>query len=98
MSKLVRPITQDEIAAYKVAGVVPLRGVLDLAAVNTLRRCIDEAVLTLGQSPSGYDLSALTKAVEADDLQLLKAESDGQHDVAGIVQYMKASGKPLLFD
>jgi hypothetical protein len=98
MSKLARAITKDEIAAYKVAGVVLLRGILDLSSVNSLRRCIDEAVRTMGQSPSGYDLSALTKAIENDDQQKLKAESGGQHDVAGIVEYMKASGKPLLFD
>src|ERR1700751_651275 len=98
MIKLVRSITRDEIAAYRIAGVVLLRGILDLGAVNTLRRCIDEAVRTMGQSPSGYDLSALTKAIERGDQHLLKAQSGGQHDVAGIVQHMKASGKPLLLD
>jgi hypothetical protein len=98
MVKVVRPVTRDEIAAYKITGVVLLRGILDLGSVNTLRRCIDQAVGSLGQSPSGYDLSALTKAIEADDQQLLSARSEGQHDVAGIVRYMKASGKPLLFD
>ena len=67
MSKLVRSITKDEIAAYRIAGVVLLRGILDLGAVNTLRRCIDQAIRTMGNSPSGYDLSALTKAVEAND-------------------------------
>jgi ectoine hydroxylase-related dioxygenase (phytanoyl-CoA dioxygenase family) len=66
--------------------------------VNVLRRCIDEAVTTLGQSPSGYDLSALTKAFETDDWRTLKAESGGQHDVAGIMEYIKSSGKPLLVD
>ena len=59
MSKLVRSITKDEIAAYNVAGVVLLRGILDLGSVNTLRRCIDEAVNTMGQSPSGYDMSVI---------------------------------------
>ena len=98
MSKLARPITQDEVAAYKIAGVVLLRGVLDLSCVNTLRRCIDEAVTTMGQSPSGYDLSALTKAFESDDWQKLKSQSEGQHDVAGIMEYIKSSGKPLLVD
>jgi hypothetical protein len=98
MSKLARPITQDEVAAYKIAGVVLLRGVLDLSSVNTLRRCIDEAVHTMGQSPSGYDLSALTKAFESDDWQKLESQSEGQHDVAGIMEYIKSSGKPLLFD
>jgi Phytanoyl-CoA dioxygenase (PhyH) len=98
MTRIVRPITKDEIAAYKIAGVVLLRGILDLGSVNTLRRCIDEAVTTLGQSPSGYDLSALTKAFESDDWNVLKAESGGQHDVAGIMEYIKSSGKPLLID
>ena len=98
MSKLVRPITKDEVAAYKIAGVVLLRGILDLGSVNSLRRCIDEAVTSLGQSPSGYDLSALTKAYESGDWQKLKDEDGGQHDVSGIMEYMKASGKPLLID
>jgi hypothetical protein len=98
MTRLVRPITKDEVAAYKIAGMVLLRGILDLASVNTLRRCIDEAVSTMGQSPSGYDLSALTKAFESDDWGKLKEESGGQHDVAGIMEYIKSSGKPLLID
>jgi hypothetical protein len=98
MTKLVRTITRDEVAAYKITGVVLLRGILDLNSVNALRRCIDEAVTTLGQSKSGYDLSALTKAFESDDWQKLKSESGGQHDVAGIMEYIKSSGKPLLID
>jgi hypothetical protein len=98
MSKLARPITKDEIAAYNVAGVVLLRGILDLNSVNALRRCIDQAVETIGESPSGYDLSMLTKAAEAGDRHTLEAHSEGQHDVAGIIDYIKASGKPFLFD
>jgi hypothetical protein len=98
MSKLVRQITKDEIAAYKVAGVVLLRGILDLGSVNSLRRCIDQAVGSLGQSPSGYDLSALTKAYESGNWQKFKDEDGGQHDVSGIMEYIKASGKPLLID
>lgn len=98
MSKLARPITPDEIAAYNIAGVVLLRGVLDLGAVNGLRRSIDEAVRTIEQSPSGYDLSSLTRAAEARDAVTLAAQSGGQHDVAGIMDYIKSSGKPFLFD
>lgn len=98
MSKLARPVTQDEAAAYREAGVVLLRGILDLATVNALRRYIDEAVLTLEQSPSGYDLSMLTKAAEIDDRQMLAAESGGQHDIAGIVDYIRQDGSPFLFD
>jgi len=43
-------------------------------------------------------MSALTRAMENDDWQKLKAASGRQHDVAGIVEYIKSSGKPLLFD
>ena len=98
MTKLARPITPDEIAAYNVAGVVLLRGILDLATVNSLRRCIDQAVDTLGQSPAGYNMSMLTRAAEMQDRKTLEANSEGQHNVAGIVDYIKASGKKFLFD
>ena len=98
MTKLARSITPDEVAAYDAAGVVLLRGILDLAAVNQLRRSIDEAISTLDQSPSCYDFSQLTRAAEQDNRELLQAASDGQHNVAGIVDYIKASGKPFLFD
>jgi hypothetical protein len=98
MNKLARPITPDEVRAYQISGVVHLRGILDLATVNSLRRCIDEAVETLGESASGYNLTSLTSAVECNDAETLRAHSDGQHDVAAIVDYIKQSGKPLLLD
>lgn len=98
MTKLVRPITPDEAAAYRTAGVVLLRGILELAAVNTLRRCIDETVATLGASASGYDLSALTAAYEAFDTDAISRSDGGQHDVSGIMAHMRAQGKPLLLD
>jgi hypothetical protein len=96
--KLARSITPDEIAAYDVAGVVLLRQVLDLGTVNLLRGCIDEAVRTLGDSPAGYDLSAITKAFEAGDRAALTSTDGGQHDVTGILEFIKASGKPFLYD
>jgi hypothetical protein len=77
---------------------VLLRGVLDLTAVNTLRNCIDEAVATLDQSPSGYDLSAITRAAELHDQAALEGSSQGQHNVSGIMDYIRSSGKPFLFD
>jgi hypothetical protein len=36
MPQLARPITKDEIATYNHAGVVLLRGILTLPAVNAL--------------------------------------------------------------
>ncbi len=98
MTALTRSITKDEVAAYNVAGVVLLRGILDLPTVNTLRRTIDEAVRTMNESPAGYDLSFLTRAFEKDDAQTLQSQSGGQHDIAGIMEFIKASGKPLLLD
>jgi ectoine hydroxylase-related dioxygenase (phytanoyl-CoA dioxygenase family) len=55
-------------------------------------------VQTINQSPAGYDLSQLTRAAECDDRKTLEDHSEGQHDVAGIVEYIKTSGKPFLFD
>ncbi|MHB8884740.1 MAG: phytanoyl-CoA dioxygenase family protein [Methylovirgula sp.] len=98
MGKLLRPVTRDEIAAYRVAGVVLLRGILDIGSINTLRRCLDEAAETLSQSAAGYDLSSLTRAAELGDTRALREASDGQHDVAGLVDFIKQSGQPLLFD
>lgn len=98
MSYLSRPITPDEVAAYRNAGVVLLRGVLDLRAVNTIRRCIDTAVSTLGASPNGYDLTELTKAFERADTSTFEQRSGGQHNVAAIMDHVRESGKPLLVD
>ena len=98
MGRLARPITPDEVAAYNNAGVVLLRGVLDLRTVNTLRNCIDDVVRNLEQSASGYDITAITRAAEKEDDGALKSESEGQHDIAGIVKHFKSSGKPFLFD
>jgi hypothetical protein len=98
MTTLTRPITRDEIAAYKSAGVVLLRGILSLSAVNSLRRSIDEAVKAIPESPSGYDLSFLTRAGEAGDQHGLEAVSGGQHNIAAIMEYVKSSGKPFLLD
>ncbi|MBI3435354.1 MAG: phytanoyl-CoA dioxygenase family protein [Proteobacteria bacterium] len=98
MTKLARPITKDEAAAYRTNGVVLLRGVLPIAAVNTLRRSIDEAVGKIPERPTGYDLSFMTRAVESDDGDKLRSISGGQYDIAGMMDYVKSSGKPLLLD
>ena len=95
---LTRPITPDEVNAYHTAGVVLLRGVLDLATVNLMRRCIDDGVQSLGVSPAGYDLSRITSAYESRNADHLNEESGGQHDIAGIMNFIRDSGKELLFD
>jgi len=97
-TKLVRPITPDEKAAYDNAGVVLLKGILDLQVVNGLRRCIDDTIKTLGSSAAGYDFSALIRAAEANDFEKLEAESDGQYKVADIARYIAGTGQPFLQD
>jgi len=98
MTRLTRPITYDEIRFFELNGVVVLRGILDLQTVNALRRSIDDAVNTLAASPQGYDLTTVTRAAELDDFATLQAQSEGQHNVAGIVECIKQSGHPLLID
>lgn len=98
MTKLARQITPDEVAAYNKAGVVLLRGVLDLQTVNALRATIDTAVATIDQSPSGYNMSALARAFETHNKQVIEQNSQGQHDVANIMDHMRRSGKKLLVD
>lgn len=98
MTQLIRPITPDEVSAYRHAGVVLLKGILDLPTVNTVRRCIDTAVSTLGNSASGYDLTELAMAYLKDDQGMIEKRSGGQHDVSGIMAHMRASGKPILLD
>lgn len=96
--KLTRPITPDEVNAYHTAGVVLLRGVLDLSTVNLMRRCIDDGVRSLGVSPAGYDLTRLTSAFEKQDGAQLASEDGGQHDISGIMEFIRSSGKDLLLD
>lgn len=96
--KLTREITPEEVITYHKNGVVHLKEVIDLKTVNLLRRCIDTAVNTLGESKSGYDLTAITKATEENNTKALEEDSSGQHDVKGIIDHVKASGKELLFE
>lgn len=98
MSMLARPITPDEVAVYQRNGVVLLRGVLDLQSVNSLRRAIDAAVATMGDSAAAYDLSLVRRAAQAADSEVFREADGGQHDVSGIMAHVKASGKPFLVD
>lgn len=95
---LLRPITPDEIASYRHAGVVHLKGILDLGTVNALRRAIDETVGSLDASPAGYDFSRLVEAAVNEDMEMLGAQSDGQHAVAQLANYIKHSGDRFLQD
>ena len=96
MFRLARPITPDEVAAFHTCGVVLLRGVLDLRAVNSLRRHIDDATDTLHQSAAGYDLTAVTRAFE--DQGSLAAQDDGQYNVSALADYVRATGETILID
>lgn len=98
MSTLVRPITLDEQQAYQHNGVVQLKGILNLSTVNAVRRAINLTVSTAHESPAAYDFSALAKAVDEENWAALEAISDGQHNVAELGRYLKATGQPMLRD
>lgn len=98
MSTLVRSITPDEQQTYLQNGVVLLKGILDLTTINALRRAINLTLTTAHESPAAYDFSALAKAVDEEDWAALEAASDGQHNVADLGRYLKATGCPMLRD
>lgn len=98
MFRLTRSITPDEVAAFQHSGVVLLRGVLDLRTVNSLRRHIDDATETLHESPSGYNLTTITKAAEGNDQVALEGQDGGQYEISALVDFIKGSGHPLLVD
>ncbi len=98
MTSLARPVTSDEVIFYHRNGVVLLRGILDLRAVNSLRRAIDAAVGSLGGSRSGYDLSLIRRASRHNNSQVFEQADGGQHNVTAIMEHIKASGKPFLVD
>ncbi|MEM6627671.1 MAG: phytanoyl-CoA dioxygenase family protein [Pseudomonadota bacterium] len=95
---VIRSITPDEAAIYRRDGVVQLRGVLSLRAVNQLRGAIDAALHTSVDSASAYDLTRLVKAIDDDDLDSLNDLCDGQYDIKVIAELVKASGAQTLRD
>lgn len=96
--RLCRPITEDEVKTYQNLGVVLLRGVFDLQAINALRGAIDRSVKTLGESKSGYDFTELARAYENQDEAVIAANSGGQHNIGAIVGYLRHQNASLLRD
>ena len=93
-----RPISPDEIRTYQRDGVVHLRGVLNLHAVNRLRQSIDTAFETSSESPAAYDLSAIVQGIMNDDVQSLAGMNGRQYEVTAMAEYIKQSGAKLLVD
>jgi ectoine hydroxylase-related dioxygenase (phytanoyl-CoA dioxygenase family) len=93
-----RQVTADEISSYQRDGVVCLRQIVAVDDIQSLATAIDQAVHTLGASPSGYDLTRIRKAVEAEDLQSLMKESGGQYNVVGLAAAAISSKLPMLVD
>jgi hypothetical protein len=104
MVKLARPITRDEVAAYNLAGVVLLRGILDLPTVNAMRRCIDQVIADLHASPHGCDLSRLARAIENGTTLSTPPravdEDEGKNalSLAAMAEQIRSSGRPVLLD
>lgn len=95
---ITRSISPDEIAIYNRDGVVHLRGILSLSAVNTLRGSIDQAISTANESDAAYDLTAVVQAINSGDLDSLNHLRTGQYDVRAIAELVSASGHKTLQD
>ncbi|MEM9286803.1 MAG: phytanoyl-CoA dioxygenase family protein [Pseudomonadota bacterium] len=99
MKKLVlRNVGADEIACFHRDGVVQLKNILSLQAVNRLRRTIDRAVCHSGESSTAYNLTAIADTIENGAVASLDAMSDGQHNIMALAQTIEQSGRNLLRD
>jgi Phytanoyl-CoA dioxygenase (PhyH) len=99
---LARPITPDEVAIYRRNGVVLLRGILGQQSVNALRRAIDAAISTIGDSRVGCNLSGVRRAAEAGNAEALRETDASKQDPSGITAHViracKDGGNSFLVD
>ena len=93
-----RPISKDEIAVFNRDGVVHLRGVLSLTAVNELRAAIDEALRTANDSHAAYNLTRIVKAVQSRNFDDLDQLQGGQYDIKALAEMIAMSGNDTLQD
>jgi ectoine hydroxylase-related dioxygenase (phytanoyl-CoA dioxygenase family) len=91
-----RHVSKDEIAVYERDGVVLLKGILNLQAVNSLRLSIDTAIETAAQSKSAYNLSRVVSAINDRKLDDLNDLRDGQYDIRALAEMIVADGRPTL--
>lgn len=99
MSKLVtRSIGADEVACFERDGVVQLKNILSLQAVNRLRALIDQTIDAIATSPTAYDLTAIANTIERGATDELEAVSEGQHNILALAQTIEQSGRALLRD
>ena len=93
-----RPITQDEVAIFNRDGVVHLRGVLSLTAVNDLRAAIDEAIRTSSDSHAAYNLTRVVRAINNKDFDSLEDLQGGQYNIKALAEMIASSGNAPLQD
>lgn len=97
-NEMPNPVTDADVETFQNDGVVCLRGVICPDNVAALAQSIDEAVSTLNTSSAGYDLTAISTAIETDDIAALRSQSAGQYNVEGIAQAIKDTGSDLLLE
>jgi ectoine hydroxylase-related dioxygenase (phytanoyl-CoA dioxygenase family) len=96
MQYVTRAVTSDEISVFERDGVVLLKGILNLQAVNSLRLAIDSAVATAAESKSAYNLSRVISAINSQRLDDLNDLRDGQYDIRALAEMIAADGRPTL--
>jgi N-acyl-L-homoserine lactone synthetase/ectoine hydroxylase-related dioxygenase (phytanoyl-CoA dioxygenase family) len=79
-------------------GVVCLREVLDLQQVRDLTAELDRLSAAREESAAGYDMTDLQMAIFGGEGQVDTGGVASQHDISGIAQFIRASGKKPLLD
>lgn len=79
-------------------GVVCIRGALTSAEVERLTRAIDRAVAAIGQTPTGYDITAVADSVWQEREELSNTAQASQYNLAALAALVRATGARRLED
>lgn len=91
-----RPLSAEEITAFRRDGFVRLPAILDAREVDLLRAAMNEAVSTLSASPNSYDVTTTADALWKPDASV---EADAtQHDLQALAAAVRAAGYPRLLE
>jgi ectoine hydroxylase-related dioxygenase (phytanoyl-CoA dioxygenase family) len=91
-------IADTAVEDFQRDGVVCLREVLDLNQIRDLTGDIDRLVGARENSVAGYDMTQLQMAIFGSEGHVSSGGAASQHDIEGIAQFIRASGKKPLLD
>jgi ectoine hydroxylase-related dioxygenase (phytanoyl-CoA dioxygenase family) len=91
-------LNQNQIEAFQADGVVCLRGVLAQPAIAELAAALDQLTGRINESVTGYDMTRLRRDIFGTDAPVGDEGQARQHDVSGIADFIRASGRPALLE